>query len=139
MSATLRSSVPDGVATTDHDVPFQCAASAVVCRNFEVRPTSHASDALLALTAYGTVLIAPLITGPATCDQVVPFQRATSGDVADPMATVQASVSVRADTAAHIPAEGGGEGTTVHVTAAPAGVAASTTADAATASPLIRL
>ena len=137
MSATLRSSEPlDG--TTDHDVPFQCAASADVWWSLDVRPTSQASDALLALAAYGTVLMAPLTVGPVTCDQAVPFQRATSGVVRDPMATAQASLSVRADTAAQIAADGGGAGTTVQVTAAPAGAAASTTAAAAAARPAIK-
>jgi hypothetical protein len=52
----------------------------------------RASDALAALTAFSTVLVAPVIVGPGTWDQDVPFHRAVSGVVADRSPTAQASV-----------------------------------------------
>src|SRR5579859_5922849 len=99
MSATLVRTEPAtcGVATTDQEVPSQCAASVEVTRDTVARPTSQASLALLAPAASGTVLVAPGTVGPVTSDQAVPFHRATSGRLAPPCATAQASLSVRAE------------------------------------------
>jgi hypothetical protein len=118
------------VATTVHTVPFQCAASVEVTRDWVDRPTAQASDALDALTAFSMVLVAPVTVGPGTWDQDVPFHRAVSGVVAPKIPTAQASVSVRAETALKNPPSDGGDGTTVQP-AAPAGLALSSTAAAA--------
>src|SRR5579859_3254549 len=115
MSATLVRTEPAtcGVATTDQEVP----------RDTVARPTSQASLALLAPAASGTVLVAPGTVGPVTSDQAVPFHRATSGRLAPPCATAQASLSVRAETAVQSAPAGGGGATICQVTAAPAGAA----------------
>src|SRR5579859_5016002 len=115
MSATLVSTDPDtcGVGTTDHAVPFQCAASEEVSRPTVARPTAQASVADAALTALSTVFRAPVTVGPVTWDHEVPFHRAVSGVVADRSPTAQASVSVRAETALKKPPSDGGAGTTI--------------------------
>src|SRR5215469_16980465 len=135
MSATLVSTDPVtcGVGTTVQAVPFQCAASEEVTRDWVDRPTAQASVAVAALTALRTVLVAPVTVGPGTWDQEVPFHRAVSGVVADRSPTAQASVSVRAETALKKPPSDGGDWTTVQPDAA-AGFALSSTAPAAASS-----
>src|SRR5215472_18947050 len=132
MSATLVRTDPGtcGVATTIQAVPFQCAASEEVTRDWVARPTAQASAALEALTALRTVLVAPVTVGPGTWDQEVPFHRAVSGVVADRSPTAQASVSARAEMALKNPPSDGGDGTTVQPDAA-AGLTLSSTAPAA--------
>src|SRR5215472_8601814 len=131
MSATLVRTDPAiwGVGTTVQAVPSQCAASEEVTRDWVDRPTAQASEALAALTALSTVLVAPVTVGPVTCDQEVPFHRAVSGVVADRSPTAQASVSVRAETALKNPPSDGGDATTVQPDAA-AGLTLSSTAPA---------
>src|SRR5580700_8600932 len=63
---------------TDQAVPFQCRATPskddlLTC----VRPTAHASVALLALTAKSRAVL-PGVTGVATWDHAVPFQLSMS-------------------------------------------------------------
>src|SRR5690349_4616877 len=115
MSATLVSTEPDtsGVGTTDHVVPFQCAASEDVTRETVARPTAQASVAEAALTALSTVFRAPVTVGPGTWAQVVPFHLAVSGVVADRSPTAHASASARADTALKKPPSDGGDWTTL--------------------------
>src|SRR5262249_61969775 len=63
---------------TDQVVPFQCRArpskdDLLIC----VRPTAHASVALLALTPKSTAVL-PGVAGVVTWDQAVPFQLSMS-------------------------------------------------------------
>src|SRR5580692_1295665 len=69
---------PANPGDTDQAVPFQCRATSSKSDLFScVRPTAHASVALLALTPSSRAVL-PGVAGTATRDQAVPVQLSMS-------------------------------------------------------------